>query len=84
MPTAVFWLIVAVGIAAAHAYWFRALAHLSDTGRPRFWRIFLWSKLFTGRESFTPTGWRYRTRALVVLLGLLAFVILSAAAGWIP
>jgi hypothetical protein len=34
----------------------KAMARLSKEGQDQFWRIALWSKLFAGRENFTPDG----------------------------
>ena len=56
-------------------YWFKALAHLSDSGQDHFWRILLWSKIFAGRENFTQKGWRYRNRSLLLMIACFVYFL---------
>jgi hypothetical protein len=67
-----------LGIVASNCFWFMAIGNLSQSGEGRFWRIFLWSKIFTSRDNFTDEGWRYRNYALGTVLATLTYVV-----GWI-
>ena len=63
------WIIVAlVAVVIASNYFaIKAMRRLSPAGHDRRWRIYLWSKLFAGRENFTEEGWRYRNIAWACL-----------------
>lgn len=78
-------LIMVVSLAASHFLaWalslfclYRSYHHLSAEGRQRFWTLMRWGSLVARRQDFTPTGWKYRVRALQVwLLPIAVFVVL--------
>ncbi len=55
-------------------YFVQALRNLAAGHPESRWRILLWSKLFAHRDNFTDLGWRYRNRALVMMLATFILV----------
>ena len=84
MIVSLLWYLSLALVVSGYFFWFRAMARLSSEGASRRNEMLFFSKLFAGRELFTPDGWRMRNRAVLCVVGATLAAGLALLVGGLP